>query len=594
MLGVPQGLSLHIRPLTGVDIYKGQGLITVLHQTTMTAINPNEQSLAAPECVVDLPLLASSEIEDSGLAFHFNLPDDGLALREVNINDGVVKLRFTASPKVPTLTEEDVATVFRLASEGKRPEFFYIGIPPWHPFYGRQYKQYIPEWLRGTSVGETLSEADWNMKCLHVGARSNEDKTEFRAWQTTSQLDGLATHLDFPNDKPPGSIIMSCELAKIQKSDSELVFPEEPKMTIVDDSSSVYTKYITEIYPSVAYHDEPRFLKMQELVKMILAAEWLIEKGVKISKEWTMQHTTKPRETARAIECASNHTKPPKELIPLPINFKRPTTDVTVKTWEADQYRWVAEQGVKRRYGYSDFDSTEGVMFTKDGTLCHKQQSLKMVWRRKITVAGQLAFETPNIRLYFPLPPNTPTPSICEELDESLKELPENSQEYVTSPVHMAVDIEAKCKIHEGGVELALTKSLRPCAPLTMPQIEETTTMKMSIDNLDKLLSDEDPKMSIRPGIPGLCEEVVPNVESWEELHSELTVPWPRIWQEPYIGVGVPTASGGVTTSHIPVREERFVRTKGPTGETVRMNGFKREGRLLDVEAQRHAIYGKL
>ena len=78
------------------------------------------------------------------------------------------------------------------------------------------------------------------------------------------------------------------------------------------------------------------------------------------------------------------------------------------------------------------------------------------------------------------------------------------------------------------------------------------------------------------------------------ELHSELTVPWSQIWQEPYIGVGVPSASGGVSTSHIPVREERFVRTKGPTGETVRMNGLNREGRLLDVEAQRQTIYGKL
>ena len=104
------------------------------------------------------------------------------------------------------------------------------------------------------------------------------------------------------------------------------------------------------------------------------------------------------------------------------------------------------------------------------------------------------------IWLYFPLPPDTPTPSICEDLDESLKELPENSQEHVTSPVHMAVDIEAKRKIREGGVELALTKSLRPCAPLIMPQIEETTTMKMSIDNWDMLFSDLDPKMPIRPG----------------------------------------------------------------------------------------------
>ena len=75
---------------------------------------------------------------------------------------------------------------------------------------------------------------------------------------------------------------MSCESAKVQKDEGEMMFPEKPKMKIVDASNSLYTKYISEIYPIVAYHDEPRFLKMQEL---IVAAEWLTEKGVRGEQE---------------------------------------------------------------------------------------------------------------------------------------------------------------------------------------------------------------------------------------------------------------------------------------------------------------------
>ena len=65
-----------------------------------------------------------------------------------------------------------------------------------------------------------------------------------------------------------------------------------------------------------------------------------------------------------------------------------------------------------------------------------------------------------------------------------------------------------------------------------------------------------DPNDPIRPEVPGLCDAVVPNVQSWNELFSE-TVPWPRIWQVPYDGPGECTASGGVTTRSIPVTEVR-------------------------------------
>ena len=137
------------------------------------------------------------------LVFRFEVPAEGLSLRSVALVKGVPELRFSISPKVPTITEQDVATAIRLAAENKRPEFFYITVPFDHPFYGRQYKYYSPRWLRNTGIGDLLSEADWKMKCLCVGARSDESKSRFWAWQETSQFDGrLASQLDFSDDNP--------------------------------------------------------------------------------------------------------------------------------------------------------------------------------------------------------------------------------------------------------------------------------------------------------------------------------------------------------------------------------------------------------
>ena len=174
-----------------------------------------------------------------------------------------------------------------------------------------------------------------------------------------------------------------------------MMFPEEPKMKIVGASNSLYTKYISEIYPSVAYHDEPRFLKMQELIKLIVAAEWLTEKGVRVSKKWMMEHTAKPRAVAKADEGGpeSHQDKvksPPKEMIPSqPAIVKVPSCDVSIKTLEAEQYRCLGKCGVGRRYGWHDSGSKEMVMFDENGELCLRQQSLKMVVNHHVTVEGQ-------------------------------------------------------------------------------------------------------------------------------------------------------------------------------------------------------------
>ena len=192
--------------------------------------------------------LASAGSKGGEVVFRYRLPDDDLALRSVCISNGVPILRFGASPKVPTITEEDVATIFRLVSEGTRPEFFYRFFPSTHPMrHCRFFMQYSPAWLRWTAVGKLLAEADWTMKCLHVGTRANKEKTTFKSWSAESQLDGLASRLDFPKDGV-GPIMMTCDHVTVQKDEDEIVFPEEPKMNITDGRSSVYSKYITEIY----------------------------------------------------------------------------------------------------------------------------------------------------------------------------------------------------------------------------------------------------------------------------------------------------------------------------------------------------------
>ena len=199
--------------------------------TTIEAGASNEEVHVIDSVVENVVAACANSNEKDNFMFNFKLPEDGHALRSATFYDGVPELIFDASPKVPTITEEDVATVFRLVAEGKRPGFFYTGLPITNPLHiSRLYMLYDPQWLRWTSVGKLLRDVDWLMKCLHVGTRSNEDKTAFQAWKNTSQLFGpIATRLDFPKDGS-GPTIMSCESASVQKNDDEITFPEEPKM----------------------------------------------------------------------------------------------------------------------------------------------------------------------------------------------------------------------------------------------------------------------------------------------------------------------------------------------------------------------------
>ena len=126
-------------------------------------------------------------------AFYFKLPSDCLSLWFVKFTEEKrPELRFVASPKVPTIQEEDLATICRLFPK-INGQIFFVGFPNNH---SRCFREYSPLgcW---TSVGDLLFKVDWNMKDLYVGVRSNE---QFQSWPLLSNLTGLATHIDFPKD----------------------------------------------------------------------------------------------------------------------------------------------------------------------------------------------------------------------------------------------------------------------------------------------------------------------------------------------------------------------------------------------------------
>lgn len=148
----------------------------------------------------------------------------------------------------------------------------------------------------------------------------------------------------------------------------------------------------------------------------------------------------------------------------------------------------------------------------------------------------------------------------------------------------VSVDTKVDDATDDSGLEVKITNTVQPCAPLALPPLRETTVMTASMDNYDKLFTAMDPNEAIQPEIPGVCEEISPGVESWDELINEMTVPVPRTWQAPFIGVGEPTARGGVTTREFEVKKEPLRRNAIPE-ETQWKDNYKRSGRLLVIRA---------
>ena len=125
----------------------------------------------------------------------------------------------------------------------------------------------------------------------------------------------------------------------------------------------------------------------------------------------------------------------------------------------------------------------------------------------------------------------------------------------ITNPIPASIESTIEDCIDGSILELKFTNSLKPCPPLVLPPMKKIIVIKVTLNNYDKLFASEDPNQPIIPEIPGICEAVVPNVNSWSVI-SELTVPSPRVWLLPFTGIGTPTAAGGVTTSNFEVRSK--------------------------------------
>ena len=480
---------------------------------------------------------------DDGIAFRFKLPD-GLGLHAVDITDGVPKLRFVPMPKVSALTEEDVAVCVRLSQEKSRPEFFYTDfLVPNHPFHGRKYKDYRPGYLRGTSVGELLAEADWLMKCLSNGVQSNETKTKFWSWREKSQLNGLATYEEFPitlqfptgttlmlysSMCERGSVIMTCKSVEVEKSENEMIFGN-PKMAINSSFSPAYSKYITEIFDSVAYYDAPLFLKVKELIKLILAMEWLHAKKFKFSQKWLNEYFN----PSRLCLC--------------------PQQSVAVK-WPKEVVQFLLKKSLDAEIN--------SFMSMQDKILLHisTKDSSNTVLLNQPTLEDQIVNETyVKLKTVHTIHYNDDE----EEEEEEEEEESEKEKEEVTEEkLEKEEEKEVKAKKREKKDKVVTVRS----------------TVTYSFDDFDELYKEMDPNTPIRltNGKP-----VVPGVKSWSELFHE-TVPMPYKCCLLPSGKVHQSVHGGVTTANIPVLQ--YVNTTQSEAVSGAYNSLAASQNLSEVQ----------
>ncbi|KAL5515629.1 hypothetical protein EMCRGX_G000824 [Ephydatia muelleri] len=330
---------------------------------------------------------------DDGFTFPIGRPSGGRTLRSVAIVHGVPEIRFDQCDHTPSLTEDEVAAVCRLVSEGKRPQFTFIAIPLGHPFFGRQYKHYDPPWLNGTALGELLFEVDWKMKCLNIGLQTDQAKSVFFSREKFSKTKGLATYLDFDSLGTHGSIFLSSEDVPVELYDDELVFNADPKLSINAGFSPNYSKYISRVLPQIAKYDEPLFTKLQEVLKMLLAAEWLRDKGIEMSEKW-MQNATRnagKKQLATTdnrpctVECHDLSTNPSCS----PPNEYITSLDVSPNEEEAKNCRRVVASSGGIWYGWQDEGGGEMVQFTEGGELCAEIKSERMSITQYVMVDGE-------------------------------------------------------------------------------------------------------------------------------------------------------------------------------------------------------------
>ena len=503
----------------------------------------------------------SSPIYDDGFALQFPPLAEKQALRSVAINsDGVPELRFDSSLHTPSLREEDVATVSRLVFEGKRPNFTYRAIDESHPFYGRQYMDYHPPWLKGTSVGDVLSEVDWKMKCLNVGAQTDKSRSVFYSREKTSVTKGLGTLFDFPDDNPGslGYMFTRCAGVQVQEYDDEMVFYTDPKLRIDYYKSEAYSEYITRVLPLIAEHDEPSFLKLQEIIKMVLAAEWLKEKGIQMSEKW-MKHCVHCADTAvsRTPTDNSDHIQLLSEITN---SISRPRQVVDISMHENERKRSTrAAQGNSADtitcYGWYDNGSGEMVQYRENGEWFKERQSVRVYSEQVVTVNGKRVDSSKWLTNLGIQLPNKLRVKDMWKLDKDLVAVTEH-HDVSTMLGPFSVDIQVNRSTEERGKKLSITAEIQPCYlnHKILPCIELTTTVRISTNDWDFVYQGLSPQRPMMP-VPGISESpLAPDVASWNELYSQ-TVPWPRVWISSPEGPGVLSAAGGVRTDVLPVEK---------------------------------------
>jgi hypothetical protein len=379
--------------------------------------------------------------------------------------------------------------------------------------------------MQGTEIGELLAEIDWIMKCMCLGTKTNENKTVFKSWSQSSQLKHLLASYDFPADHRSGSIVMSCDHATVQMAENEIIFPEEPKMKITDDLSPLYSQYITDMYESVGYHDEPKLLKLQELIKLILAVEWLYkEKGVRMNKKWIMYHTSQSKKDASYLDLK----EPPTKMIPKPPVFKAPSSDVALYDSQLGVYKTcISEDMGERRWGYYDYESTSVIAFKADGTPCPPQK-IHNNYGSTMLPEERVQFHSLTVA-------------------EFRKSLP--------TILHQDKTLRLAAVTEESESKLGSQPSHELAIPLLMMAIAKLFT-------------------------PGMCDEA--DVESKEKLIADWTVPIPCVFAQ---GKWKPSGMGGVSTCDIPV-EQKPRQAKPAHKETEWKDNCKKRGHKLVVRAE--------
>ena len=375
-----------------------------------------------------------------------------------------------------------------------------------------QFKEYDPPLLKDTAIGDLFFEVDLKMKCLNVGLQTDESKSVFFSRKMTSKTKGLATFQEFdePDNGESGSIFLSCREVPVVKYDNELVFINDPKLSIDSKSRPNYSEYITRVLPPISEYDEPDFAKFQEVIKMVLAAEWLLDKGIEMSEKWMTEATCNSGKQIanrqRSSTCCPIGTEYHTDL------------DISPNEEEAKNYKPISAAPGGVWYGWLDHGSGEMIQFDEQGKLVTEIKSERMAILQYATVNGEkmnlvdwLAHESKRLFDGHPIS--------STQLGNDMASCPSTD----------IAKVESHMSTYDGGKEDTITVEVQP-------GVKVTTVIRASNSDHD----------FIYKGLPTGIEQV----KSWNELYPQ-TIPWPTVWYTTREGEGVHTAGGGVRTDEV-------------------------------------------